>query len=130
MDAVTQVGLLAAVALVSGLGAGCIPLWRKVSEQENLLKWMTGLAAGVLLASALLVALPEGFEIASEAGSGGLFLGGAVLAGFLMTLLADGGENNFAIIFPYSAVLTGLAIVAALFVPSIGGRRGQSAVAA
>ena len=53
-----------------------------------------------------------------------------LVAGFLMTLLADGGENNFAIIFPYSAVLTGLAIVAALFVPSIGGRKGQSAVTA
>jgi len=89
MDAVTQVGLLAAVALVAGLGAGCIPLWRKVSEQENLLKWMTGLAAGVLLASALLVAIPEGFEIANEAGSAGLFVGGAVLAGFLMMLLLE-----------------------------------------
>jgi len=89
MEPLSQAALLAGVALITGLGAGCIPLWRKVSEQENLLKWMTGLAAGVLLASALLVALPEGFEIANEAGSGGLFIGGAVLAGFLLMLLLE-----------------------------------------
>jgi zinc transporter ZupT len=81
--------LLAGVTLAVGLGAGLLPLWTKVSEKEGLLKWMTGLAAGVLLASALLVAIPEGFEIALTNGINGLIVGGAILAGFLTMLLLE-----------------------------------------
>nr|AIF19794.1 solute carrier family 39 (zinc transporter), member 9 (SLC39A9, ZIP9) [uncultured marine group II/III euryarchaeote KM3_87_G01] len=81
--------LLAGVTLAIGLGAGLLPLWTKVSENERVLKWMTGLAAGVLLASALLVALPEGFEIAMDNGIDELLVGGAVLAGFLTMLLLE-----------------------------------------
>jgi zinc transporter ZupT len=81
--------LLAGVTLAVGLGAGLLPLWTKVSEKEGLLKWMTGLAAGVLLASALLVAIPEGFEIALTNGINGLVVGGAILAGFLTMLLLE-----------------------------------------
>ncbi len=57
---------LAAVTFAAAFLAGVIPLWRKVADQQNLLTWLTGLAAGVLLASALLVAIPEGFEIAEQ----------------------------------------------------------------
>lgn len=81
--------LLAGVILAIGLGAGLLPLWTKVTEKEWLLKWMTGLAAGVLLASALLVALPEGFEIAMGNGINELLIGGAILAGFLTMLLLE-----------------------------------------
>lgn len=81
--------LLAGVTLAIGLGAGLLPLWKKVSEKEGVLKWMTGLSAGVLLSSALLVALPEGFEIAMGNGINELLIGGAILAGFLTMLLLE-----------------------------------------
>jgi zinc transporter ZupT len=96
--------LLAAITFFTALIVGIIPLWKKISEQENVLKWMTGLAAGVLLASALLVAIPEGFEIASGAHSGGvdsagnatssegftpLMMGGSILLGFLFMLILE-----------------------------------------
>jgi len=81
--------LLAGVTLAAAMFAGMLPMWRKVAEQENLLKWMTGVAAGVLLASALLVAIPEGFEISTGGTFGGLVAGGAVLAGFLAMLLFE-----------------------------------------
>ncbi len=81
--------LLAGVTLAIGLAAGLLPLWTKISEKEGLLKWMTGIAAGVLLASALLVALPEGFEIAMNNGMNELLIGGAILAGFLTMLLLE-----------------------------------------
>jgi len=78
---------IAVIALLSSLVAGSFPLWKKVSEQQNLLNWMTGLAAGILLASALLVAIPEGFELASNEP---LQLGAAVLCGFLFMLILEG----------------------------------------
>ena len=96
--------LLAAITFFTALIVGIIPLWKKISEQENVLKWMTGLAAGVLLASALLVAIPEGFEIASGAHSGGadnsgnatssedftpLIMGGSILLGFFFMLILE-----------------------------------------
>jgi zinc transporter ZupT len=96
--------LLAAITFFTALIVGIIPLWKKISEQENVLKWMTGLAAGVLLASALLVAIPEGFEIASGAHSSGadnsgnttssedftpLIMGGSILLGFFFMLILE-----------------------------------------
>ena len=80
---------LAAVIFAVAFLAGAIPLWRKVADQQNLLTWLTGLAAGVLLASALLVAIPEGFDIAGQGDLGPLLIGGAVLAGFLAMLLLE-----------------------------------------
>ena len=43
----------------------------------------------MLLASALLVAIPEGFDIAKEGAFEPLLIGGAVLAGFLALLLLE-----------------------------------------
>lgn len=80
---------LAAVTFAAAFIAGVVPLWRKVADQQNLLTWLTGLAAGVLLASALLVAIPEGFDIAKEGDFEPLLIGGAVLAGFLAMLLLE-----------------------------------------
>ena len=79
--------IIAVVALASSLIAGSFPLWKKVSEQQNLLNWLTGLAAGILLASALLVAIPEGFELSSDEP---LHLGAAILCGFLFMLILEG----------------------------------------
>jgi len=76
--------VLAGAIFLAALAAGSIPLSRRVGEHTDLLRWMTGVAAGVLLASALLVAIPEGFELAQ--GDAGL----AILAGFLMMLILEG----------------------------------------
>ncbi|MBN4047656.1 ZIP family metal transporter [Acidimicrobiaceae bacterium AH-315-P05] len=58
---------------------------------------MTGVAAGLLLASAILVVIPEGFEVAASAASDSqafvyepVVLGAAVLAGFLAMLSLEG----------------------------------------
>lgn len=78
---------------LSALGMGCLPLWRKLSDELRMLQWMTGLAAGFLLASAILIAIPEGFMIYDEGGgvdfdaipASGL----AVLLGFLLLLVLE-----------------------------------------
>ncbi len=60
---------------------------------------LTGIASGLLLASALLVVIPEGFHVAAEAASNDadevfiqepVVLGATVLVGFLMMLLLEG----------------------------------------
>jgi zinc transporter ZupT len=79
--------IIAIVSLLTALAAGSFPLWKKISEQQNLLNWLTGLAAGILLASALLVAIPEGFELSSDEP---LHLGAAILCGFLFMLILEG----------------------------------------
>ena len=58
---------------------------------------LTGLAAGLLLASALLIVIPEGFHVSAETASGGdafaddpITLGAAVLLGFIFMLILEG----------------------------------------
>lgn len=58
--------LYAALMLVIPLICGLPPILSKIKEDSNKLKIMTGIAAGIILASALLVIIPEGYEIASE----------------------------------------------------------------
>ena len=61
-------GLAAVIMLimfVASLVAGAIPLLG-IRTQTNLLRWATSLAAGFLISSALLVALPEGFHLVSR----------------------------------------------------------------
>ena len=60
-------GLAAAIILtmfVASLVAGAIPLLG-IRTHENVLRWATSLAAGFLISSALLVAMPEGFHMVS-----------------------------------------------------------------
>ena len=92
MDAIATGITVSIIALVVSILAGSFPLWKKISEQQNLLNWMTGLAAGILLASALLIAIPEGFELSSDNNHSNepLFLGGAILCGFLFMLILEG----------------------------------------
>ncbi len=52
----------------ASLVAGAIPLLG-IGTHTNLLRWATSLAAGFLISSALLVALPEGFHLVSRDGS-------------------------------------------------------------
>ena len=53
---------------VASLVAGAIPLLG-IRTHTNLLRWATSLAAGFLISSALLVALPEGFHLVSKDGT-------------------------------------------------------------
>ncbi len=90
VEGLHQALVLAAVALVTALIAGGIPIMRGVKD-EGRQKMMTGLAAGVLLASALLVAIPEGFATttSTDADIGALSMGGAILAGFILMLMLE-----------------------------------------
>ena len=53
--------LTLSVALICGL----VPLFTKIKDDPNRLKMFTGIAAGIIIASAVLVVIPEGYEIAS-----------------------------------------------------------------
>ncbi len=57
--------LYALIALIIGLVCGLIPIFSKVKEDVNKLKMLTGIAAGIIIASALLVVIPEGYELAT-----------------------------------------------------------------
>ena len=58
--------LIVAVSFVAGFVPAYLPLLIGRLLNENLLRWLTGLAAGILLAAALLIAIPEGFEIVAQ----------------------------------------------------------------
>lgn len=55
-----------ALTLMVALICGLIPVLSKIKEDANKLKIMTGIAAGIILASAALVVIPEGFELATN----------------------------------------------------------------
>ncbi len=55
----------ATIALVIGLVCGLLPVFSKFDEDQNRLKMLTGIASGIIIASAFLVVIPEGFELAS-----------------------------------------------------------------
>ena len=56
---------LAALTLILALIGGLFPIFSKIKEDPETLKRITGIASGILLASALLVVVPEGFELAT-----------------------------------------------------------------
>ena len=97
---------LAALTLILALLGGLPPILSKIKENQQTLRRITGIASGILLASALLVVIPEGFELATgeheesgeeEEGVGNLLIGGAVLAGFLMMLILEGSGIGHAV---------------------------------
>ena len=97
---------LAALTLILALLGGLPPILSKIKENQETLRRITGIASGILLASALLVVIPEGFELATgeheesgeeEEGVGNLLIGGAVLAGFLMMLVLEGSGIGHAV---------------------------------
>jgi len=89
------------VALICGL----LPIFSKIKDDPNRLKMFTSIAAGIIIASALLVVIPEGYELASEdehelhddEHASGLLLGGAILAGFLLMLILEGSGIGHAV---------------------------------
>ncbi|MDP6905844.1 MAG: ZIP family metal transporter [Candidatus Thalassarchaeaceae archaeon] len=58
--------LYAALTLSIALICGLLPIFSKIKEDVSKLKMLTGVAAGIIIASALLVVIPEGYEIATE----------------------------------------------------------------
>ena len=64
--------------------------------KEHQLEDITGIASGLLLASAVLVVVPEGFHVAAETATDDIFsyepavLGATLLAGFVAMLLLEG----------------------------------------
>tara|TARA_R110002073_G_scaffold293662_2_gene459282 strand:+ start:183 stop:1025 length:843 start_codon:yes stop_codon:yes gene_type:complete len=81
---------------------GYLPFIQKFASTPIILRRMTGLAAGFLIGAALLVALPEGFEVYLHAAEGqqlsghsgwaqpAFIAGLAILGGFLMMLILEG----------------------------------------
>ena len=88
---------IAAVMFVASLGAGLAPRTFAHRLTNRQLEDLTGTASGLLLVSALLVVVPEGFHTASEAAEPGeafaytpVALGATILAGFAVMLLLEG----------------------------------------
>jgi zinc transporter 9 len=85
---------LSLLIVVVSLGPGLLPqvLVKRISSQR--LADLTGLASGLLLVSALVVVVPEGFHAAAAGGGGFAFdpvvLGLAALAGFSLLLVLEG----------------------------------------
>jgi len=57
--------MYALIALIIALVCGLAPIFTKIKEDANKLKILTGIAAGIIIASALLVVIPEGYELAT-----------------------------------------------------------------
>ena len=57
---------MAAITLVIALAFGIMPIKGSPFNDQNRLKNITAIASGIIIASALLVVVPEGFELASE----------------------------------------------------------------
>lgn len=83
MELIRQPFLLASISFAAALAAGTIPMMANVREKSYLLRSMTGIAAGLLIVSAMMVVIPEGFEIAGD------YAGVALLAGFIMMMLLE-----------------------------------------
>jgi zinc transporter 9 len=78
---------------------GLAPIYWKLGENIEKLRKITCISSGVLLSSAMLIVIPEGFAIA-QSGSMTLnpvLLGGAILAGFLVMLILEGSGIGHAV---------------------------------
>ena len=74
---------LASLFCATAFAAGVIPVLKPVRMQSNLLSRMTGIAAGILITSALLIIIPEGFEYAGD------YAGIPLMAGFLSMMILE-----------------------------------------
>lgn len=104
--------LYAGLTLVIALGFGLLPLFSSMKDHQDRLKTFTSIAAGIILASAMLIVIPEGYELATHEESvssdgnqteskithtSELVLGGALLAGFLFMLILEGSGIGHAV---------------------------------
>ncbi len=86
-------GLILGLALMGGFA----PVFLKLGEKTETLRKLTCISSGVLLSSAMLIVIPEGFAVASSGSAisnlainGEIILGAAILAGFLSMLVLEG----------------------------------------
>ena len=56
--------VFAIATLIIALACGLAPIFSGVKENKERLKQLTGIAAGIIIASAMLVVIPEGYELA------------------------------------------------------------------
>lgn len=84
--------VLALVIFVLSLLGGLAPIGLSATFDDDRMRLLTSLGGGFLLASALLIVLPEGFHAAegAEPELSELTLGAALLGGFLIMLLSEG----------------------------------------
>ncbi len=64
----TNLIAFAIATLIIGLVCGLAPIFTKLKDDKNRLKQLTGIAAGIIIASAMLVVIPEGYELAMTDG--------------------------------------------------------------
>jgi zinc transporter 9 len=103
---VEEILLYVGLTLAFGLVGGLLPIFSKFKEDADRLKMLTGIASGIIIASAMLVVIPEGFELASEGEEHAdehegevstLLIGGAILAGFALMLILEGSGIGHAV---------------------------------
>ena len=87
MDAQTLIFLLSGIMFVGAFGFGYVPLSLELSSKR--LIQFTAVGAGVLIASAFLVIIPEGMEIMEEHEVEPSILGMAILGGFALMLVLE-----------------------------------------
>lgn len=56
----------ALITLIIALIGGLLPVLSKIKENPERLKVLTGIAAGIIIASAMMVVIPEGYELATS----------------------------------------------------------------
>ena len=64
----TNLIAFAIATLIIGLVCGLAPIFTKLKDDKDRLKQLTGIAAGIIIASAMLVVIPEGYELAMTDG--------------------------------------------------------------
>ena len=90
--------LYVGLTLLFGLVGGLLPILTQSKDNISKLKMLTGIASGIIIASAMLVVIPEGFELASEDDHAEtLVMGGAILAGFALMLILEGSGIGHAV---------------------------------
>jgi zinc transporter 9 len=93
--------MYALITLAIALFGGLLPVLSKVKDNPERLKTLTGIAAGIIIASAMLVVIPEGYDLATAEGHDseldGWMLGGAILGGFVLMLLLEGSGIGHAV---------------------------------
>lgn len=84
--------LLALLILLLSVAGGTVPILASKGAPGAAMRRITSLSGGVLLGSALLIIVPEGFHLADEAGGDlpEVALGGAFLFGFLVMIALEG----------------------------------------
>lgn len=84
--------VFAIATLIIGLVCGLVPIFSGIKDDKKRLKQLTGIAAGIIIASAMLVVIPEGYELAmtDEHGADDTLAGSVAL----VILEVDHGDIN------------------------------------